>query len=214
MRSLHCSASPALKLKTNPLPHPLVPCVPCVCPCPSIHLSCTQAPRFAPWGAVAAVGGLWFVWPALTQDFKANALGVGMTKEAEKEAGGAAAVGKLLSAQELAGEKMTDYSATGAIRSFKTRVGAHSDFEDGELDKMPTNVSEEATAAVIKAVTKHKQGGIQTIAAVDAIRSFKTRQGAKYEFSEGDLDKMPTLGGGKEEVHEEEEHEEEEEEEE
>ena len=145
-------------------------------------------PRFAPWALTAGVGAGWFVYPALTQNFKAS-LGFGLSVDDEKAlAAASSGAGGKLSAED--GAKV-DYSATGALKNFKTRAGARSDFEEGDVDKMPTNANEDATLAIVKAVNKHKGQGIQTIEAVDAIRRFQTRQGAHYEWEAGDIDKTP-----------------------
>ncbi len=158
-------------------------------------------PRFAPWALSVGVGAVWFVYPALTQDFKAS-FGIGLSLDAEAALKAASKASSKLSADESA---KVDYSATGALKNFKTRAGARSDFEEGDLDKMPTNAEEEATAAVVKAVNAHKAHGIQTIEAVDAIRRFQTRQGAHYEWEATEIDKAPGMPAAAEEVDEEDE---------
>tara|TARA_B110000305_G_C19207637_1_gene524300 strand:+ start:342 stop:542 length:201 start_codon:yes stop_codon:yes gene_type:complete len=43
-------------------------------------------PRFAPWGAAAGIGGAWFIFPALSSDFKRNPFGVfGELPEVDEE---------------------------------------------------------------------------------------------------------------------------------
>ena len=39
-------------------------------------------PRYAKWGGPAVVGGTWFVWPAVTDDFK---ISIGLLPDPEQE---------------------------------------------------------------------------------------------------------------------------------
>lgn len=149
-------------------------------------------PRFAPWGAAGLVGGVWFVWPALTQDFKANAFGVGQTLEAAAEA--AAAV-----TDETKATKNVDYSATGALQSFKTREGVKNKFAADDIDATPMNLDAEAVAKIEEA-TKSAHGDAAPIAeSVDALRRFNTRAGAKFDYRASAIDATPMLGGGADE---------------
>jgi len=87
----------------------------------------TALPRFAPWGAGAGLGAVWFVWPALTQDFKAG-FGIGITLD--EEVAQAKAAEEMNKGGEESG-KGVDYSATGALKTFATRQGIKNKVREG-----------------------------------------------------------------------------------
>ena len=156
------------------------------------HGKKSGAARFAPWGATALGAGLWFVWPALTQDFKALAFGVGMTMEDEE---------KFIKAEEERlkenPNRAIDYSASGVLKTFKTRMGARHQFEEEEIDTTPMNKDSKALKAILAAQEEakgaHEGGDLNK--SVDALRRFNTRAGAEYIYESEEIDTTPKLAG-------------------
>jgi hypothetical protein len=146
-------------------------------------------PRFAPWGLAVPMAGLWLVWPALTQDFKANNFMVGQTLEAEAEA---RAVVTDAASKATSG---IDYTSTGALQSFKTREGVKNKFASDSVDGMPKNLDEDAAEAIMKATEASHASDVHMAESVDALRRFNTRAGAKFEYNASEIDKTPALGG-------------------
>ena len=147
--------------------------------------------RLAPWGASLGLFGTWFVYPALTQDFKAG-LGFGITKDEEAA---------LLQKEKDSVKDVTkaDYSALGSIQTHATRVGVkRAEFEADEIDQMPRNTSEEAAEAVAQAVKLHAKGHRPSAddnmasKSVDSLRRFSTRAGVSHEWVEEEIDVMPS----------------------
>lgn len=140
----------------------------------------------------AGFGGVWFVWPALTQDFKAG-FGIGISTDEEEALAKKTAESKK-SKKETGGG--VDYSATGALKTFPTRQGMKNGFDTDEIDQMPTNLDSQAVAAILAA--KESDGGIHdggnlASESVDALRTFKTRKGAKYEWETEEIDQTPGM---------------------
>ena len=55
---------------------------------------------------------------------------------------------------------------------------------------MPRNLDEEAVVAILAA--KEEEGAVPMMESVDALRTFKTRRGAKWEYETEEIDQMPT----------------------
>jgi len=147
--------------------------------------------RLAPWGAALGIGAGWVVWPALTQDFKAG-FGIGQSLEDESAA-------KVVVTDDNKATAGIDYSATGALQSFKTREGVKNKFESDDIDQTPKNLDEDAHAQIMKATggsAGHGDDAMPVAESVDALRRFSTRVGAKYEFRASSIDQTPKLEGG------------------
>ncbi|GMH46511.1 hypothetical protein TrRE_jg11702 [Triparma retinervis] len=129
------------------------------------------------------------VFGKVSEDFKAG-LGIGITQEEEQ-----AALQAKSSASKGGSETGTgvDYSATGALKTFPTRQGMKNSFDTEEIDQMPTNLDEQAVAAILAAKESEEghHGGNLAAESVDALRTFKTRKGAKYEWETEEIDQTP-----------------------
>jgi len=137
----------------------------------------SAAPRFAGWAVAGAVGGGWFIWPALTPAFFRNPFGIYGELEAEPE-------------PEPESVKV-DYSATGALRTFETqRPKKFNKFVLEDVDAMPENVTPPPQRERHEETTgSWSNTGIA--GSVDALRTFKTRVGTKEDWVQEDVDSMP-----------------------
>ncbi|GMH68438.1 hypothetical protein TrST_g4372 [Triparma strigata] len=154
-------------------------------------------PRYAKWGLSIPIAAGWFIWPALTQDFKAG-IGIGITVEEEQEI----AKAKEAALASPTGKAHVDYSATGALQTFSTRGGVKNKFivdDEDDIDQVPVNTDEEAVAAILAAQEEASKSEIKGAESVDALRRFATRKDAKYEWNFEDIDTVGTAGGGEDE---------------
>ena len=90
----------------------------------------TALPRFAPWALPVGAGAMWFVWPAVTDDFRIT-LGLLPDPEAEKEAAEAAKAESIELSDEAKAKIETAYKAEEEVKLSKEERLAMRALESG-----------------------------------------------------------------------------------